>query len=137
VATGFQVVAQRAARLFVNNNKIQYMAFEKGQSGNPGGRPKGSGNRVTSKLRETITAFLDEKFEKVKEDFDKLKPGERIRMYIELLQFGVPKLQSVHMETDFDNLTDEQLDRIIEELKNPYHALRAAQYDEGTEATVS
>jgi hypothetical protein len=113
------------------------MAFEKGQSGNPGGRPKGSANKVTSKLRETITDFLDEKFEKVKEDFEKLKPGERIRMYLELLQFGVPKLQSVHLETDFDNLTDEQLDRIINELKNPYHALRAAQDDEGAETTVS
>lgn len=113
------------------------MAFEKGQSGNPGGRPKGSGNKVTSKLRETITAFLDENFEKVKQDFDKLKPGERIRMYIELLQFGVPKLQSVQIETEFDNLTDEQLDRIINELKNPHHALRAAQDDEGAEAATT
>lgn len=111
------------------------MAFEKGQSGNPGGRPKGSGNKVTSKLRETITAFLDENFQKVKQDFDKLKPGERIRMYIELLQFGVPKLQSVHMETDFDNLSDDQLDQIIEALKNPYNALRSED-DESSEITI-
>jgi uncharacterized protein DUF5681 len=113
------------------------MAFEKGQSGNPDGRPKGSGNKVTSKLRETISGFLDEQFVKVKEDFTKLKPGERVRLYIELLQYGVPKLQSVHMETDFDNLSDDQLDQIIEALKNPYHALRPEQNDEGTEATVS
>jgi hypothetical protein len=94
------------------------MAFEKGQSGNPGGRPKGAGNKVTTQLRETITAFLDENFEKVKEDFSALKPGERIRMYIELLQFGVPKLQSVQVETDFDRLSDDQLQEIVDELTN-------------------
>lgn len=92
------------------------MAFEKGQSGNPGGRPKGSGNKVKTQLRETITAFLDENFEKVKDDFSKLKPGERIRMYLELLQYGVPKLQSVQIETEFDNLTDEQLQEIVDRL---------------------
>lgn len=113
------------------------MAFEKGQSGNPGGRPKGAGNKVTNQLRETITAFLDENFEKVKQDFDMLKPTERIRMYIELLQFGVPKLQSVHLETEYDHLSDDQLDQIIEALKNPYHALRSAQDDEGAENAIS
>jgi hypothetical protein len=98
------------------------MAFEKGQSGNPGGRPKGAGNKVTAKLRETISGFLDEQFDKVKEDFAKLKPAERIRLYIELLQYGVPKLQSVQVETEFDRLPDDQLqllaDELIEKLKS-------------------
>lgn len=113
------------------------MGYEKGISGNPGGRPKGAANKLTAKLRETISGFLDEHFDKVKEDFTKLKPAERIRLYIELLQYGVPKLQSVHLETDFDSFTDEQLDRIIEGLKNPYHALGAEQNDEGAETSVS
>lgn len=98
------------------------MAFEKGQSGNPGGRPKGAANKVTNQLRETITAFLDENFEKVKKDFAKLTPAMRIRMYLELLQYGVPKLQSVQIETEFDRLTDEQLQEIVDELTNKIKA---------------
>jgi hypothetical protein len=114
------------------------MAFEKGHSGNPGGRPKGAGNKVTTQLRETISAFLNENFNKVKEDFDKLKPVERVRLFIELLSFGVPKLQSVQLETDFDHLTDDQLDQIIEALKDPYHDFKTQHRgnDPDTETTI-
>jgi hypothetical protein len=92
------------------------MAFEKGQSGNPAGRPLGAANKATAKMRQTITDFLDEQFLKVKEDFTKLKPRDRVRLYIELLQYSVPKLQSVQLETDFDNFSDEQLQIIVDEL---------------------
>lgn len=98
------------------------MAFKKGQSGNPGGRPKGAANKVTNQLRETITAFLGENFEKVKKDYAKLTPAMRIRMYLELLQYGVPKLQSVQIETEFDRLTDEQLQEIVDDLTNKIKA---------------
>jgi hypothetical protein len=92
------------------------MKYEKGQSGNPGGRPKGAANKVTAKLRETISGFLDEQFESIKTDFANLKPAERVKLYIELLQYGVPKLQAVQIETEFDRLTDEQLQEIVDEL---------------------
>lgn len=98
------------------------MAFEKGQSGNPGGRPKGSGNKVTTQLRETITGFLEDRFDQVKKDFSKLSPASRVRLYIELLQYSVPKLQSVQVETEFDRLPDDQLqelaDKVISTLKS-------------------
>ena len=92
------------------------MAFEKGQSGNPGGRPLGAANKATAKLRQTISDFLDEQFVKVKDDFTKLKPRDRVRLYIELLQYSVPKLQSVQLETDFDRMPDDQLQEIIDVL---------------------
>jgi hypothetical protein len=94
------------------------MAFEKGQSGNPSGRRPGAPNKVTTKLRETISAFLDDQFDIIKEDFKELKAPDRVRLYIELLQYGVPKLQSVQLETEFDRLSDEQLQEIVDELTN-------------------
>lgn len=92
------------------------MAFNKGKSGNPAGRPKGSSNKVTAKLRESITDFLDGNFNKIKKDFKGLKPADRVKYYIELLQYAVPKLQSVQLETEFDHLSDDQLQTLVDEL---------------------
>jgi len=92
------------------------MPFEKGNSGNPDGRPKGTNNKLTKQLRETINDFLETNFESVIQDFEKLTPKERLKFYCELLQYGLPKLQAVQMENDFENLSDEQLNFIINEL---------------------
>lgn len=92
------------------------MPFEKGNSGNPDGRPKGTNNKLSKQLRETINDFLETNFEVVINDFEKLTPKERLKFYCELLQYGLPKLQAVQMGTEFENLSDEQLNFIINEL---------------------
>jgi predicted component of type VI protein secretion system len=93
------------------------MAFKFGVSGNPDGRPKGATNKTSLQLRETINNFLETNFEKVVEDFAKLKPNERVKFYTDLLNYGLPKLQAVQIENDFDSLTDDELDHIINKLK--------------------
>ena len=45
------------------------MTFIKGESGNPMGRPKGSLNRNTARLRELISGFLNSNFETISADF--------------------------------------------------------------------
>ena len=94
------------------------MPFKKGQSGNIKGRTKGTPNRTTKQLRECITDFLDNNFQRLEKDFDLLTPRDRIKFYCDLLQYGLPKLQTVQLETDFDRLTDTELDNIINELKS-------------------
>jgi predicted component of type VI protein secretion system len=93
------------------------MAFKFGVSGNPDGRPKGSTNKTSIQLRETINNFLETNFEKIVLDFAKLKPNERVKFYTDLLNYGLPKLQAVQIENDFDSLTDDELDHIINKLK--------------------
>lgn len=93
------------------------MPFERGISGNPEGRPRGATNKTSSQLREMITDFLENRFEKVIQDFEELKPKDRVKLYCDLLQYGLPRLQAVQLETEFDRLPDDQLQAIIDGLK--------------------
>lgn len=74
----------------------------KGEQGfntqNPG-RPKGAVNKTTRDLRELISDFLNENFGAVKLNFEKLKPNEKARFFVDLLSYAVPKMNSVQMNS--------------------------------------
>lgn len=87
--------------------------FQKGE----GGRPKGSPNKITAELRDWINRFVHDNKQQIQQDFDSLEPKERIMIFEKLLKYALPALQATTVTTDFERLSDEQLDRIIEELK--------------------
>lgn len=89
------------------------MPFKRGESGNPNGRPKGSLNKTTYELRSLISDFLNSNFDQVTKDFDLLQPKDRLKYYCELLNFGLPRLQTSTIESIYDGLPDSQLDQII------------------------
>lgn len=93
------------------------MAFEKGKSGNPDGRPKGAGNKVNTKVKALITNLVENSFESVKLEFDQLEGRDKVRLWVDMLPYLVPKMQSVQAGFDFERLSDEDLDAIINELK--------------------
>ncbi len=87
--------------------------------GNPG-KPKGAKNKVNQELRDKISEFLTGNFSKIVSDFNAMGKNEkkdRTRLFIDLLQYGLPKLQATSLELNFEDLTDEQLDLIIDRLK--------------------
>ena len=49
------------------------MAFIKGQSGNPKGRPNGSLNSSTAQLRSLVSTFLNNNFELIKRQMGYVK----------------------------------------------------------------
>jgi hypothetical protein len=93
------------------------MPFKKGESGNVTGRPVGTTNKNTNKLRDWITEFLEENKDRVREDWLLLEPKDRIVLFEKLLKYSLPTLQATTLSTDFESMTDTDLDRIISELK--------------------
>ena len=92
--------------------------FQKGTSGNPNGRPKGSRNKCTLRLRESINDFLADNFEELKKDFKKLEVRDRIKFYLDMLQYGLPKLRAVEFSSEFERLNNEEIDLIIKKLRD-------------------
>jgi len=91
--------------------------FEKGRSGNPSGRPKGATNKAAAKVKALIEDLLTENEPDIRKQFKALKGKDKIRAATELLPYVVPKLASTTNTINFDDLSDEQLDEIIERLK--------------------
>lgn len=93
------------------------MAFKKGRS-KTGGRKPNTPNRVTLELRGKINAFLSDKWSSIEKDFDKLPAKDKFYFYEKLLQFALPRLESVAIhELGLEMLSDAQLDELLIKLK--------------------
>ena len=111
--------------------------FKKGRSGNPNGRPKGSKGKAKSDLISRINSIIDNNIDKIEEDLNKLDPAERIRALSGLLNYVLPKQQSIdirkRIEAEYDSLKnllescpDEAIDAIakkVMELNKENHLL--------------
>ena len=89
------------------------MPFKKGESGNPAGRPQGAKTKVNEEIRQRIVSFLGNNFDSIENDLQELEPKDRIKFYIDLLSFGLPKLKQVELTNDPDAITHEDLDLIL------------------------
>ena len=93
------------------------MGLKKGMTNNATGRPKGTKNKISNDLRQSISDFLNLNFKTIETDFKKLNPRDRVKFYTDLLQFAVPKLQNTSLDIDFERMDEDQMDEIIERLK--------------------
>jgi len=97
--------------------------FQKGVVTNSTGRKKGSSNVVTGRIRSLWEDMMVENIDQLKEDFQGLKPKERIEMAIRMSQFLLPKLQSIEIESypewaELIMLTPEERGKEIMNLKD-------------------
>ena len=74
------------------------MAFKKGQSGNPKGRPRGARNKATNELREWVERFINDNLDTIANDIKELDPNERVKFFLALLNYTLSKRQSVKAE---------------------------------------
>lgn len=71
------------------------MPFKKGQSGNPGGRERGSENLTTRDVREAIALIARENIEAVSEKLRAVlmqDPARGIDLYLRLIEYHIPRL---------------------------------------------
>jgi hypothetical protein len=71
------------------------MAAEPGNNYNPNGRPKGSINQVSARIRDAFANLLEGREEELHEALDKLKekdPKAYLEMYVKISQRFVPEV---------------------------------------------
>jgi hypothetical protein len=90
------------------------MPFEKNDSRiNRAGKKPGTPNKINQEIRGRINEFLDNNFETIQNDLMQLEARERVKFYIELLQYGLPKLKQVELTNDPDAISHEDLDMVL------------------------
>ena len=75
------------------------MPFEKGHD-KATGRPKGSSNKATSKVRDSFKELLEDNLDQLKEDFGKLDPKDRIKLFLDLSKYVIPQLKQTDVKLE-------------------------------------
>ena len=103
-------------------DKKQDTRFKPGQSGNPAGRPKGSRNRVSEKLLETLATDFDAHGKEVIEKVRAERPAD----YLKIVASLVPKqmeIEDLRSSRKAEDLSDDELAAIaLQATSNGYHA---------------
>jgi hypothetical protein len=68
--------------------------FKPGQ----GGRPKGAANKITREYKERVEWVLELLDETLEESIEKLKPKDKVDLWMNLQEFIRPKLQRMNVE---------------------------------------
>lgn len=108
------------AGLSITDSKIhckhQYfnnMPFEKGRSGNPNGRPKGAKSRTSEEIRALLLEFIDCNIDTLQAVFNELDAEKKLNFIDKMLKHVLPP-----QITDLSQLSESDLDILIERLKN-------------------
>lgn len=67
--------------------------------GNQIARNRGQ-NKVSTKVKESIVAFLERNVDTIQESFDKLKDKEKLEFIANILPYAAPKLSAAQIEQD-------------------------------------
>jgi hypothetical protein len=101
------------------------MGLKKGQTNNKTGRPKGAPNKVTTDLRKWVECLIDKNLKKMERDLKQLEPKDRLIILEKLMQYSIPKQQSISVEAQIQaeygaleqllsNAPDEAIKKITE-----------------------
>jgi len=83
---------------------------------NTKGRPPGTKNKSTTELRNFIHNFINDNRDKIQTDFDTLEAKDRLSFIEKMLKHVLPAPLN-----ELEKLTDDQLDEVIDRLKNPQY----------------
>lgn len=78
------------------------MVFVKGQTGNPSGRPRGATNRSTREVADRLKNIIDANIDGLEDDLKNMSGTERVKAITALMQYVLPKQQSVSLENQIE-----------------------------------
>ena len=78
------------------------MPQPKGQTGNPNGRPKGTLNKTTKELKETVQAFLSQNMNDLQHNYDQLEARDKLIFFERLLRYAMPTQAAVKAEIELE-----------------------------------
>lgn len=92
--------------------------FQKGQSGNPKGRPRGSQNEKTRYIKEWLVSLIGSNAKDITQCFKSLPMKERCKFITSVLPYVLPKQTEsrIKANVDLNHLSDEQINSIISEI---------------------
>jgi hypothetical protein len=93
------------------------MGLRKGQTNNPAGKPAGRLNKMSKELRLQISDFLEARFPEVIAEFEKLEGKDKARLYVDLLPYGLPRLQMTELKVGADPGEKDRIEKEIERIK--------------------
>lgn len=95
------------------------MRFQKGQSGNPAGRKKGSKNIAGRTVKAAINDALQNRSDQIADKLDAIKdPVKWLECFAKLASFIIAKEESIEIVDRVNELTDEQLMERVKQLTN-------------------
>ena len=80
------------------------MAFKKGISGNPEGRPKGTPNKTSTEIKQTLNDILCNEIEAIPERLNQLSDKDRLDIVIKLLPYILPKQKEMEITNDITKM---------------------------------
>lgn len=92
--------------------------YTKGKSGNPQGRPTGATNKIIRPVKESISDFLSEKLTELPDIWLKLSARDKVSLLKDLLPYFLPRMQTIAVGVEFEQMSDIQLNYIIDSLLN-------------------
>ena len=93
------------------------MPFQKGHK-KIGGRKAETPNKVKKDLRTRISMFLEDNFDEAINTWKCIKePKEKVKLYVDLMKFGIPTLQAVSLDATItqENSVEDDLTELSKE----------------------
>lgn len=78
--------------------------FQKGKSGNLNGRPKGSKNRASQEIRESLKIFIQNNIGDMQAQYDGLSSMDKLIFMEKVLKFVLPSLKAIELTSDGEAL---------------------------------
>ena len=86
------------------------------KKGHKGGARKGSPNKAKQDFTKMVERLVFGDWNRALKDWGEMEPKDRMRLRADLIKYILPARKAVDSTVNIENLSEEQLDRIIEEI---------------------